>query len=141
MKLQGKLTITKIQNVYSNVMRLDIVDEASRSRFLQADISPEDLLLAITSLADRPITFDLGGCDIVGKQQEIKRVCVPGIRQDIRGKAEWRKHYSEMVAPYEVDGWVADKETTSSHKWSSEGYEVIFRRWLGEGLGYGKVRS
>lgn len=138
MKLQGKLSITRIQTTDDFIMRMNFQDEASRSRFLKVDISAGELLLAIASLADRPCEFNLGSCEYVGKQQEHKTIRIPGIFGD---RMTFKEEYAKAVVPYEIDGWQADVESGLNHyREGKEGYEVIFRRWIGEGLGYERVK-
>lgn len=145
MKLKGMLSITRRRLDEGFVMEMELVDKMSGSHFLQVDISPENLLLAITTFADQECEFELGACEYIGKQQEVKRLRIPGIQLKWNGvrcqsKEEFARDFAEAVKPYEVDGWEADKwEGYNDRRQSKEGYEVVFRRYIGEGLGYKRV--
>jgi hypothetical protein len=118
-------------------MRMEFMDEASRSRFLKVEISPENLLVAITSLGDQDCEFELRACEYVGKQQEVKTIHVPGISGD---RKTFDDELGAAVKPFEIDGWRADRGGGYNHyRQSKEGYEVWFRRYVGEGLGYERV--
>jgi hypothetical protein len=136
-KLKGKLTISRIRKEDGFVMSMKVMDELSRSRFIEVEISPENLVLAITSLADQECEFELRSCDRVGKQHEVKVEYVQGIRPN---KKDFIMDFICAVLPFEVDGWKADNQNDyNDHNMTEKGYKVIFHRWVGEGLGYEKA--
>lgn len=129
--LKGRLTITRSSD---NTMRLEVIDEASRTCFLRVKIDPANLMLALTSVAEQPMEFELRGLDKIGKRLEFKRVFVkvPNVSQIPVGDA-FVKWYEELVEPYEVDGWKADKEHRfNSHRYDNSNgtYQVWFRRYV-----------
>jgi hypothetical protein len=137
-KLQGKLTITRRQPAEEYVMHMDFMDEASRIHFLQVSINPHDLMLALTSFADQPCEFELGGAERVGKVHENRNVFIANLEYDYRDKAGFLQSLAEALRPFEVDGWKADLPREHNHYDDTEkGYKVAMRRYVGEGLGYG----
>lgn len=129
MKLKGNIVFSKSLGSTRGV-RLEIRDNDSGARFLEAYMSLETFADAITGTCT-DFEFDVRGLSVLGKKQEVKRElvdCPPWIRTTDQ---EWQAALAQAVMPYEVEGWKADIDKQhNGHKTKGEKYEVIFRRYV-----------
>jgi hypothetical protein len=101
-----------------------ITDEDSRTRIVEVEMPLEEFAKCITGLSvcDIPATF--GKLSLVGKKMEVKTLQLPLDYNNF-------DKFEQVVKPFEVDGWVADKQDGINHHYlSRSGYQVHFRRWV-----------
>ncbi len=68
--LVGKLTISRRSD---DRIFIQIRDEASRNKFLEVEVSPEMLAMALTGLSEVECSFGVCGLDVVGMQRQTER--------------------------------------------------------------------
>jgi len=119
--LPGKLTISRISCNYENdyIIQLEISDEVSGINIIQCEISPEELMLALTSFANRPVVIKKIIEDEMsknlGKEKIIKTVFItkPPIGLN---KEERKKYVKENIKDYLVDGLMLWDDGVSSQQ-------------------------
>lgn len=100
----GRLRVSRVQRGGEDgpIMEVEIIDDASRTRVVEARASLEDFMRAITS-SEVECVFSFGG-DAVGWRHEHKteeivfvdRYAKPDVRQ---------REAKRALKPFEVDGW------------------------------------
>lgn len=135
MKLKGKISISKVyvcgKIAQDSYISIEIEDELSSVRVIQANLSLKDFANAITGLSNLPCEFELGGIENIGKQLEVKTEEVV-----ISESAFYDQAIREGVRKYEVDGWIGrDKDAKNHHNWvrnCSRGaiYKISYHRWV-----------
>lgn len=119
--MKGHLSITRFSS--TSDMEISFRDELSGTLFLKAEISANDLMLALTGLGDVDIEFELYP-QYVGKTLETKTEIVP---------LGW-EYFDEKraaVARFEVDGWKGeDRDIGNHHNRVEGGWRVRFHRYV-----------
>jgi hypothetical protein len=120
-------------------MHFEIMDEASHLRF-DVMMTMENFAIAITGQGYMPCKLDMPeDFSILGKTMENKQVSIPFENDPpIASKEVFSEWFEKLVIPYELDGWVADRETSMNfHKlnhiktsYNMKTYTVTFRRWV-----------
>lgn len=126
MKLKGKISIGRY--VGKSDCYIEITDELSGIRFVQVLLSAEELMFALTGKGDVDCAIELVGRSVVGKRHESKTVAIK-IAND---RGDFLKKAALVCAPFEVDGWKADVETSgfSGHRYKNGEYQFTFRRYV-----------
>jgi len=93
-----------IGRVSDGLIRIEIRDELSRARFVEASMSPEAFANAVTGLAAQDAELEVRGLEYVGKRKvtEQRQIVCP---------LEWRaRHEYEqwLIENAPVDGWILD---------------------------------
>jgi hypothetical protein len=98
---KGSMIVSRTTGGGPDRMRLVVEDEASGTRFLEAEMSLEDFAQAITASYGE-VEFVLRASN-VGKTREVKEEVV--VLPDTIRKAD-ESATAELLEPYEMDGWV-----------------------------------
>lgn len=122
--LEGSIHIGRPQGDHCDYISIEITDETSHVRFVDARIKYADLTLALTGQIV-PVTFELRGTHLVGSQAEHKTENVPWDRCLMSPITS-----SQALAPFEIDGWTGDiSDLTNRHRHQPDGTQrVTFRR-------------
>jgi len=131
--MKGKISIGRYtSNQRSDMISIGITDEISGTPFLEVEITPEILGLALTGLGHLDCAFTLHNIERVGKQREQKTETL-SIAPVLIGKA----HALLLTAslPYCVDGWLPMlNEQTRYEPFAKKAgewcYQVSFVRWV-----------
>lgn len=98
----GTLSISRYNQ--DRRMRITLRDDNSHTRVVEIEILPEELMLALTALAERPCAFEVNASK-VGMKREHKTVLVNRVPTG----TPWEQRDATarlLLAPHEVDGWV-----------------------------------
>lgn len=121
--MKGNITISRPRP--SDYIQIEFGDELSGRRFLRARVKLADFAEALTGLGYVDCEFDLTPNE-VGKKREIK---IERIQVD--GYSFTDEQKTVILAPYEVDGWVAQRLNLGDHhKRFNGGYNVTFIRFV-----------
>lgn len=126
--LQGKLTISRIQNNPEphDLMRIELHDVNSGVLVTSVEISMYDFAMAITGLARVPCEFDFHP-EHAGKVMEQK---IERISFGKQGTITYNMVH-ESAKPYEVDGWVCSLEKSQRINQDGVSYvNVPFKRYV-----------
>jgi hypothetical protein len=122
MKINANICISRDS---SDTMRLKVRDEASRVTFLELQISPHDLMMALTGLGYVDAkTAEVRGLDVVGKEKitETRSTEYPGVSYESREKMEaW------LCENCQEPGWIINPYLRSQSSISSNGDTTILR--------------
>lgn len=116
--------------------RLTIEDVPSGIQVAELHISDAAFcdLMSSSNTRDGVVRASLNFSDLVGKQQECKRVHVPVPAGRARSAADTRLTLGAIFDGAEADnpGWTADRDREwNMHRTASgQGYEVTLRRWV-----------
>lgn len=137
-RLKGRLTISRIGALKNDYIRMALEDESSGIEFLAVNISLENFCRAVTRAGSLPCEYTLAGVELIGKTIETKTEYVPFSWDE--ATKDFDKWFQKAVKPYQVDGWLASyrESRVNTHKITDKGYEVLFTRLVGEGVGYTK---
>lgn len=134
MMLKGKISIGRYtSNKAPDICWITISDEVSGTQFLEIQLTPENLGLALTGLSSLDCQFDLRGSERVGKQREQKTEVVTIYPPK---NAKVHQALREASKLFLADGWlpmINDNsryepiEQVSEREWS---YRVTFVRWV-----------
>lgn len=112
---KGKISISRYtsnQPPYRGIS-ISIEDELSGVHFLEVELTSEQLGDAITGQGSVDCNFKLGGLEYIGMKRENKEEWI-----EIK-KGEFiiqdHKRQEELLAPYEVDGWMAHQRDLENH--------------------------
>lgn len=125
-KPTGRVSIGRPQGGGKEVITIEIMDDVSRVTFVHAELDYESFTRLITGQAHIPCEFYTRGLDLIGTTAEnkVERVTVP---QNI-GRRD-SEAAAKLLAPYEVDGWIGDRDDLWNHHRGSQGVQrVTFRR-------------
>lgn len=131
-KLHGRITFSMPTSNRSEerMVRIEIIDELSGTRFLDLEMSPATFSLAtVGSLGFADCEFELYP-EKVGKTREHKTELVPLNREYTEDEK------AVALAKFEIDGWQAyQKDIGNHHKRSKDGkgWHVNFTRWVDGG--------
>lgn len=109
--LPGDITISRPQGDGCDYISLQIVDEISRTRFVTVRVKYADFATALTGCAHADCQIEVNRLDLVGFTIETKRESVPF---DVF-KREDQQAIAAALAPFEIDGWVGDRENLFNH--------------------------
>lgn len=129
MKLKGIINISRRTGGNTDArIGIEIIDELSRTRFLDIEMSSEAFGNAITGLAFQECVFEHRP-EFVGMVRELKIEIVK------RSKCEFKereKSASKDLLPHESDGWKGSVSDLLNHRNGSEetGYRVGFIRYV-----------
>lgn len=122
--LSGKLSICRNS---SGEIKIYLIDESSRCEIVDLTISPHDFAEAITGMSHRPCEIEWRIANL-GKKHEHKTEDVPC--EWLTGK-EREEFKNKALAPFEVDGWKADRSCLGNHHCrTKDGYRVSFHRYV-----------
>lgn len=101
MKINSKITISRNSK---GVVGITIMDEASRARFFDGEMTMEDFANAITGLSNAPIKGTVRGLSVVGKTriQERRSIICPLDGYNREEFKEW------LLENGKEDGWEID---------------------------------
>lgn len=124
--LNGSITMgLRHSNTEDDYYSIELVDELSRTHFLQIRMTPTDFAYVLSNRGHIPCQFELHP-QLVGKQREHKTVTLPC--------DPWKLTEQErqaLMETYEVEGWQGRKEDLENrHKWGNGGIVVVFERWV-----------
>lgn len=129
--LPGNICISRPSGNYreDDYIRLELMDEASNTRFAEIEVSALDFMLAITGCAHKPMQFRIAaervGWKAESQQVEVERpVDLPWSGREDKAAEVLAAH------PLAKDGWVGDASDLLNHHRHTEGnrYRVTFRR-------------
>jgi hypothetical protein len=129
---EGQLSIGRVQGAGEDVIRLRLECKRSAVRFVEVELTPHDLAMALTGMGATPCTFELTDTELVGLERQHKTVVVR-VASNIYGPGRG-KAIKAALAPHEVDGWRASRDDcVNSHrvvKYGDGWYEcsVLFER-------------
>lgn len=106
--LQGRLTVNRIDNV----MRITVEDNLSGKEVIRVEIDPSELMTALTTVALRPCEFRLD-TEFLGKRREAKSEKIS--LADFNMYRLTDQEVTQLLKPYEVDGWVARRQDVNNH--------------------------
>ena len=122
MKIKANICISRDS---SDTMRLKVQDEASRATFLELEISPHDLMMALTGLAYVDAkNAEVRALDVVGKNKvtEPRSIKYPGNPFDSRIDMQtW------LTGNANEDGWIVNPYLGSQTSIARNGDDVILR--------------
>lgn len=118
--LHGKLSISRPSGGGREhpVVTIDLRDELSRCQFLEVEIDPASLTLALTGKGEVPCWFRLRTESPIGQRAETKteELWMNAIFAFDRGSKRQEAYFDKLLQPYEVDGWKARRsDLTNSH--------------------------
>lgn len=124
--MRGELSISRTGNQY---IEITVQDDLSRVEFLRVRMGLAEFAKAITGLGNVECEFDWYP-KFVGMRHEVKVLSIPV--QNFSAAEEERK---EILAPYEVDGWMARADDLGNHhnmRRVADGYlcSVTFSRYV-----------
>lgn len=136
--LRGKLTISRPSSGDGrSVITLTVTDVTSGVEFFSAEMTPQQLMLALTGLAAQPLIYEpIPRVDLLGKQREVKSVLLD-IGPSTIGKGPSPEQW-EKIREHEVDGWEGSsilRDYANHHCWirNKDSGKFIFRasyvRW------------
>lgn len=128
-KIKAKLGMSRAGMGEDSFMRMEIEDASSGIRFLELAIPMEAFAYLVSGLHGVEATGTLRGIEDVVKQRELKHelIALPDVmpykeQDDV-------ELVDEILAPYEVDGWVAYRpDLFNHHKRESDYQRVSFHR-------------
>lgn len=127
--MKGNFRISR--DIQTNVIHLYVIDELSEVTFLILRTSPEDLAKALTGNYTNECEFELRGAEVIGKRLEMKHevVTIPG------DGAYTEELIQQVVAPLEVDGWMARTYTIGNHHYQEgrRSYKISLIRFVDAG--------
>lgn len=112
------------------VITIEVTDELSGARFLDVEIDPAEMMLALRGRARTPCKFILRPL-LVGCKFEHKTERVPFDKYSTN-----KDEIAAALAPYEIDGWCGNRDDmTNGHRSSlhdgARTQTVSFRRYIG----------
>lgn len=143
MKLQGEVCISRLMGSGPDVIRIKLVDKSSGIHFAEAELTPHDMMMAITGRGNVPAQLEVRALEIVGATREVKTERVPfnmhehfDERKKFRGDDSRARTKSVIraLATFEVDGWMGDaSDMWNGHRRCDGHQEVRFIRYLRDG--------
>jgi hypothetical protein len=127
MKLQGRITISKVSGRDDNQVYLDIEDVSSGCRVVHVDMTLENFAEALFGRGWNPCNLEVFPEAPIGMKAENKTEIAP-----FDCYASGRKDDAKVTAalkPFEVDGWRARREDMrNGHCRTPQGQRVTFFR-------------
>ncbi len=135
MKLNTHTTISRrTSNISEGYICIEIIDKMSGCTIIETEIGLSDFAMAITGMGRTPSTSEFYFEAPIGKKHEIKTEKLS--RLPVTNKFTEALTAKELLAPYEVDGWVGRKhDLRNPNRWckledGSPGISVTFERWV-----------
>ena len=114
----GKITISRPRGGDDGQAWIELTDESSGVHFVQLRIPLADFAAALFGQGCVPMEFQLVGADRVGMVRQNKTVILrlpPHVDWHSRLTAD---EIDKMLAPVEIDGWVAyRRDFENGHRW------------------------
>lgn len=113
MKLKGSITISYPSN---GTVRFQVRDETSRQTFLEIELSYEEFAKSLSSLAERPMTFNIHDSERIGKVKHTEDIEVEVPNNHDRDIS--RKHVQKFVSKKIKETgkpWIADLALSSQN--------------------------
>lgn len=129
-KLTGKIRFGRPSGDGCDYISIEVTDDSSHTKFLNAEVKYADFALALTGLV-AACEFKLHGAENVGKTRETKRVDVFVPFSDFTHRKEVAM---KAVRALEQNGWVGRWENALNHNKLRETlkdgntYEVVYTR-------------
>lgn len=101
----GKIDIVRVGGADDSIIEINVYDNASRITFVRIKIKPEDLMLALSGLASRPMSFETRNLDVVGKTKIVKDFIVNVSSDD---KREYALGYNKPNVKFYINTVVID---------------------------------
>lgn len=122
--MKGNITISRVQGGSDDYINIQIEDEVSRTRFLEVQLTPETLGLALTGLAAQDCEFKTRNLERVGLKRQTKQVEI--------SRPENNKELDLLLKPLEINGWVANYDDAyNDHRWTdNDKVSVTFIRYV-----------
>lgn len=126
--LDGKLTISRIEP--NQIVRIAVIDELSKMPAIVVHVNPKEFALALTGLARTKCQF-YPSSPMVGRRREIKHELVPFDPFLVVKTDNSEKQLKALLAPYEVDGWMAHlSDYRNHHNQRGKSVSVMFERYV-----------
>lgn len=123
--LKGKVTISRRRHGRDDDrdIYISVTEEASGCRVVDVCLSLKDFALALTGMAMTPCELDIYEAPY-GKKRIFK--VEPSVKFKKRPEDLTKKQLDKVLAPFEVDGWKADRSfnTQNQVRHVDDGYEV-----------------
>lgn len=129
--MKGKISIHRYQ---SNVppyggVHIEVSDRSSGMEFLKVDMTFEEFGNVMSGLGYVDCEFELRNTNLVGCKRESKEEKIQLRDKEFIIRDESRQN--ELLAPYEVDGWVARRsDLENHHKIKNNIVTVVFTRFV-----------
>lgn len=129
--MKGNISVLRYSS--TSTMKIELRDESSGVRFLEVELTAEDLMLALSGRSEMDCKFELKYVESIGKLREYKEEIVPIPTMGVRVSDE---AIIRALEPFEVDGWSARREDAKNHhrfvEYSAEYslYRVSFTRFV-----------
>lgn len=133
MKLAGKLTIIRMHNTDAATLRIHVRDDAARTNILTIDITPEDLMLALTGRAEVGCLLEPTNIEKLGTLMQTKIIHIDAPTEVVGYiGTPTEEAITALLAPHEVDGWIATRSDMTNSRRRCEGQKqaVTFCRWI-----------
>ena len=135
-KLNGHLSVSRISSNddrVDNMVHIQLEDDKSSCNVINIYMNITEFGKVITGLSYVDCTFELNTSGVVGKKRENKTELI--FVEDDVFSIQYGKNYSELLKPYEVDGWEGREEDLHNHhnhvKKDKKNYiRVSFTRFL-----------
>jgi hypothetical protein len=121
--LKGNISLSRTSsNVEEmhNKVHITLEDELSSAQVVSIWMELKEFAMMITGLSSITCTFEFNDGGVVGMKREYKIVEIevpndwyPRLNKDMALSKPWE--VSDLLAPYEVDGWKARREDMFNH--------------------------
>jgi hypothetical protein len=137
-KSKGRLQISRtMSNRGPDVMSIEVVDDSSGVHFLRIDLTPHDLMCALTGRVTS-IEMEIRGAHLIGtisehKTELVKWKAYSQKTDDRKGLDDHERSPSvdKILAPFEIDGWRgSSSDLFNGHRSEGEFQRVGFHRYV-----------
>ncbi len=128
-KLEGLLTISRPQgSQQGEVISIEVKDERAGCRVVRVTIGLAEFAECLTGHAFVKCALEVDDTGRVGKIRENKTEIIPPLGNTYSRDEDL---ITEALAPFEVDGWTADRsDMTNGHRSTPRGQSVGFIRYV-----------
>jgi hypothetical protein len=118
--LPGKISISRHSDDY---VYIEIIDKSTGEQLLEVKLTLVEYAWASTGLGHTPCEYEIRQeiCAIAGHIREVKEEKLPRPEHGNMKNCYAQVAASEILAPYEIDGWVARRsDLFNSHRWCDD---------------------
>ncbi len=123
--LKGKITISRRHHSRDDDrdIYISIIEDESSCRVVEACMSLKDFALALTGMSHTACEIDIYEAPY-GKKRIFK--VEPSVKFKKRPEDLTKKQLDKILAPFEIDGWKAERYFNTQHqvRHVADGYEV-----------------
>jgi hypothetical protein len=137
MQYDGKLSISRVSNSHNSYISIQLQDANACVRVVDIEVPIELFGDIITGLGAQPVKFEAGDFSKIGKTMEFKTEQVVANYKNSFNKSEVTEALKSVIPAYEIDGWIAEIESSLNRQKSTGTNEdgqnyvnVHFRRWI-----------